>query len=145
MTNVEEELKGLENLWMAGMISEQEYQFRRGRVLGIPSKIWGLDEHTFLMLMHLSQLTGFVLPLVMWLTNKENPLINRHGENIANFMISMYIFAMIALFMCLFLIGYLVLPVLAVLQLVYIIRIAMDADKCIYTEYPFCFKIFPAR
>lgn len=143
--SIEEELQGLENLWMTGMISEQEYREKRSRLLGIPVKIWGMNENTFLMLMHLSQLTGFVLPLIMWLMNRENPVVNRHGENIANFMISMYIYMTVAAVSMFFIIGFILLPILAIVQLVYIIRIAMDAEKYIFTEYPFCIKIFPAR
>lgn len=143
--NTEEELQGLENLLATGIITEEEYQNRRKKILGLPEKIWGMDESSFLMLMHLSQFTGFVLPLIMWLMNRENPTINRHGENIANFMISMYIYMTISAFLCIVIIGFLMLPALLIIQLIYIIRIAMDAGKNIYKDYPLCIKVFPAR
>ena len=132
----QDDLQALENLRLRGMITEKEYHEARYKIIGRPATIWGMEEHTFLMLMHLSQLTGFVLPLVMWLTNKENPIVNRHGENIANFMISMYIYMSVAAVSCIFLIGFLILPVLGIIQIVYIIRVGLDADKYIYSKYP---------
>ncbi|NDV68491.1 DUF4870 domain-containing protein [Dysgonomonas sp. 25] len=140
-----EDLQQLEQLRAEGKISDEEYQAARDTIHNAYPKIWGMEQNNFLMLMHFSQLTGFVLPLIMWLLNKENPVVNKHGENIANFMISMYIYMTVAAFSMIVLIGFLLLPALLIIQLIYIIRIAMDANKDIYTEYPFCIKIFPAK
>ncbi|OUS24770.1 hypothetical protein A9Q99_23535 [Gammaproteobacteria bacterium 45_16_T64] len=67
-------------------------------------KPWGMEVNSFCMLMHLSQLAslvlpglGLILPLVMWLTNKElSSVVDRHGRVIANWMISALIYSVIS-------------------------------------------------
>ncbi|MAE15703.1 MAG: hypothetical protein CL821_08970 [Crocinitomicaceae bacterium] len=66
-------------------------------------KPWGMEINQFSMLMHLSQLTGFlipfagvILPIIMWSTNKnQNEIVNKHGKNITNWIISSFIYYLI--------------------------------------------------
>lgn len=60
-------------------------------------KPWGLDENVFCLLLHLSRLLGYVLapmvvwilPLIMWLTTKEDsPTVDAHGKIVINWILT---------------------------------------------------------
>ncbi len=78
-----------------------------------PQKMhWGMNEKSFCMLLHLSQLAGMVLPgaglvlpVVMWPTEKDNsPLIDEQGKVVLNWMISSLLYGFVAGLLCFFLV-----------------------------------------
>ena len=145
-----DDLNTLENLKLKGAITEEEYQREKQRILNnTGSYLWGMNQSTYLMLLHLSQFAGyiipglgFVLPIVMWQTNKENREVDRHGKNIVNFMISMFIYIAISCVLCFILIGFAFLGILAVLQIIFIIIAAVKASNDEYWDYPLSIKFF---
>lgn len=103
------------------------------------------------MLMHLSQLAGYilfpvvglVLPIIMWASTKdESKEVNAHGKNILNWMISVFIYEMIACFMIFFLIGIPMLIFLVMLSFIFAIIGAIKARDGIYYKYPFSITFF---
>lgn len=105
---------------------------------------WNMEIHSFCMLMHLSQFAGMiiptagiVLPIIMWTTNKDkSPLIDQHGKNILNWMISFFIYIIISCILILLIVGIFALIALCVMWFVFIIMGAVKANnKEIYT-YP---------
>jgi len=145
-----EDLKSLEDLRARGAISEEEFQREKARILGPNNNsLFGMTETTYITLMHISQFAGylllglgFALPIIMWLTNRENAEVDRHGKNIANFMISMIIYFIISGILCIVLIGFVLLGILAVLQIIFIIIAAVKASKGEYWKYPLAIKFF---
>jgi len=146
-----DDLNKLEELKEKGTLTEEEYQREKNRVLNNsnPSNLFGLNENTYLLLMHLSQFAGFILvglgfalPVIMWLTNKENPNVDRHGKNIVNFMISMFIYFCISGVLILLLIGIPLMIALAVMQFVFIIIATVKASNGEYWKYPLSIKFF---
>lgn len=144
-----EDLKSLDNLRARGCISEEEYQSTKNRILTAPDRPWGMSENIYIMLMHVSQYAGFlipglgfVMPIVMWLTNKQNPLIDEHGKNITNFMLSMIIYISISCILCLVLIGFVMLALLGLLELIFIIIAAVKAYRNEYWKYPMAIPFF---
>jgi len=111
---------------------------------------WGMDEKTFLIVMHISQfagylvpLAGFVLPFIMWLTNKDKSvMIDQQGKSIANWIISSLIYAIIGGILTLLLVGFVVLFIIGVLCIVYPIIGAVKSSNNEYWEYPLCIKFF---
>ena len=111
---------------------------------------WGMDEKTFLIMLHISQFAGFIipyagflLPLVMWLTNKDkNVLIDEHGKNIVNWLISGTIYACVAGILVLILIGIPLLIGLGVLAIIFPILGAVKASNKEYWDYPLTLKFF---
>ncbi len=145
-----EDLKNLDELRQRGAVSDAEYQREKEKILNASNskQLFGLDEKTFLMLMHLSQFAGiiiaglgFIAPIAMWLLNKGNQNVDKHGRNIANFMISMIIYYAIAVILCIILIGIPILIILAVLQIVFIIIASIKAWNGEYWKYPLSFNI----
>ncbi len=112
------------------------------------AQYWGMDEKTFLILMHISQFAGivlpfggFVLPLVMWLTNREkNSFIDEHGKNIINWLISATIYAIAGAILTLLLVGIVILIAVGILCVVYPIIGATKASKNEIWNYPLAIK-----
>lgn len=145
-----EDLKILDELREKGSISEEEFQREKAKILNDEGNtysrsskrpLFGLTENTYLMLMHLSQfagliipLAGFVVPIIMWITNKEtNAKVDLHGKNILNFMISFVIYAAV---LCITVIG---IPLAVVIGIVYVILVilaSVKADNGEYRKYP---------
>lgn len=113
-------------------------------------KPWGMDMPTFLMLLHLSQLASFVipiaglvLPIVMWATNKElDPRIDAHGKVVLNWILSSIIYAVISAILCFVFIGFLLLPALAICSLVFCILGGVKANAGTLWKYPLSIPFF---
>lgn len=113
-------------------------------------KPWGMEEKTFLMLMHFSQLAGFVIPLagiilpiVMWATNKENSTtIDNHGKVIFNWMISSFIYLIISSILVFIAIGVVGLIAVVILSVVFIIMGGIKANEGKLWHYPLSIKFF---
>ena len=105
---------------------------------------WGMDEQTFLTLMHVSQLAGFIvpflglaLPIIMWVTNKDNnENIDQQGKHITNWVISSMIYAVASAILMIIVIGFITLIGVAILGIVFPIMGAIKANKGEIWKYP---------
>ena len=112
-------------------------------------KPWGMELKQFCMFMHLSQLAGFiipmsniVLPILMWYTNKDkSDVIDQHGKNILNWMISTVIYYLISGILMFILIGFLTIFVVAVCSIIFTIMGAVKANKGEVYKYPLSITI----
>lgn len=113
-------------------------------------KPWGMEEKTFLMLMHLSQLAGvvvpgagFALPIVMWATNKDQSQeVDRHGKVILNWMLSALIYSFICFVLIFIVIGIFAFFALMITNLIFAIMGAVKANEGILWRYPLCITFF---
>lgn len=113
-------------------------------------KPWGMEENVFIMLMHLSQLTGFIipfggliLPIVMWATNKDqSENINKHGKVVLNWVISSTIYCVVAFMLIALAIGVPLLIGLCITSLVFIVIGAIKANNGELWPYPISIKFF---
>ena len=103
------------------------------------------QDRQLLVLTHLSQLitlvTGFgslLLPLVLWLTQKEKVYqMDTHGKNIINFQLSLIVYCIICLpLILLFGIGLLGFLVLGIISVVFPIINAVKASRGVSPTYP---------
>ncbi|WP_440873658.1 DUF4870 domain-containing protein [Thalassotalea sp. PLHSN55] len=104
------------------------------------NKPWNIELKSFCMLMHLSQLSGilipglgFFLPIIMWATTKDKAVeIDAHGKVILNWMLSFMIYFLIILSI------FGVFGVLALLayNFIFIIIGAIQANKGATWRYP---------
>ncbi|MFV1982858.1 MAG: DUF4870 domain-containing protein [Thiohalomonadales bacterium] len=96
------------------------------------------------MLCHLSAFAGFIFPfggilgpLIMWQIKKdEHPFINRHGIAALNFHLSMFIYYFVGFLLVFIVIGFFVLMVLAVMDLVLTIVASIKASNGEEYRYP---------
>lgn len=152
-----EDLERLNALREKGAITEEEYIKEKKRLLDAlnntdnstykptsSSELWGLNEKGYCTLMHISQFAGilvpiggFVLPIVMWMMGKENnAMVDKQGRAIMNWMISLLIYLSISGLLCIVAIGFPLLIVLGVLNLIFVIKGAMKANDGLYWDYP---------
>ncbi len=110
----------------------------------IEYKPWGMETNQFCMLMHLSQFAGFVvpmggliLPIVMWTTNKDKcDIVNQHGKNILNWIISSFIYIIVSLILMFVLIGFVTIFAIAICSLIFTIVGAVKANSGEVYKYP---------
>ncbi len=107
-------------------------------------KPWGMELNQFCMLMHLSQfssfiipLGGLILPIIMWSTNKEkSEIIDEHGKNILNWIISSFIYAIVSVILMFVLIGFIAIFAVIICSLIFTIIGAIKANDGIVYKYP---------
>lgn len=113
-------------------------------------KPWGMEPNVFVMLLHLSQLSGFIipfggiiLPIVMWATNKDDStLVDKHGKIVLNWVLSLTIYMIIAFILMFVVIGVPILIGLMITSIVFAIIGAVKANNGEYWEYPISIKFF---
>jgi len=145
-----DDLKNLDELRRTGVISEEEYQrekekfFNRAENSFFSKPLLGLTENSYIALMHISLLAGFILPglglaipVTMWLLNKDNnPKVDSVGRHIVNFMISMLIYLAVSGILSCILIGVPMLISLSILYVVFVIIAAIKANSGESWKYP---------
>ena len=107
-------------------------------------KPWGMEMNQFCLLMHLSQFAsyivpaaGLVLPIVMWSTNKDkSEIIDQHGKNILNWMISSVIYIVISMILMLVLIGFVTIFAVLICTIVFSVIGAIKANDGQVYKYP---------
>lgn len=81
-------------------------------------------------------------PLVVWLAKRDDsPEIDAHGKESLNFQISMLIYNVIAGILCLVLIGFLLLALLHLLNLVLVIVASIQASEGKLYRYPITIRL----
>ena len=100
---------------------------------------------TWCVLSHASALLGFFIPwafhilgpLIVWLAKRADaPEIDAHGKESLNFQISMLIYNLVAGVLCLLLIGFALLFILHILNLVFVIIASIKASEDKLYRYP---------
>ena len=103
-----------------------------------------MEMNQFCLLMHLSQFAsyivpaaGLVLPIVMWSTNKDkSEIIDQHGKNILNWMISSVIYIVISMILMLVLIGFVTIFAVLICTIVFSVIGAIKANDGQVYKYP---------
>ena len=115
-----------------------------------PAEVMGMKPNTYCMLLHLSQLTSFIsgglgiiAPIVMWVIAKDkSPLVDAHGKNVMNWLISALIYGLISLVLIIVGIGILLLIALVILDIVFAIIGALKANEGVVWKYPLSIPFF---
>jgi hypothetical protein len=108
------------------------------------------NTRTWCVLCHAVALIGFVIPgaghiigpLVVWLAKRgDSPEIDAHGKDSVNFQLSMLIYAIVSGILCLVVIGFFLLVILHILNVVLVIIASIRASEGTRFRYPFtiCF------
>ena len=105
---------------------------------------WDMEVSSYCMLMHLSQFAGIIipfggiaLPIIMWASNKDkSSIIDQHGKNILNWMISFYIYVSISAFLILLIVGIFALIALCLVAVIFAIIGAIKANNKEIFNYP---------
>ncbi len=105
---------------------------------------------TWTVLCHASALLGFIIPgaghilapLIVWLIKRgDSAEVDEHGKEALNFQITMLIYSIIAAILCLLLIGFALLAILHVLNVVFVIIASIRASEGTLYRYPFTLRL----
>ncbi|HEX4653464.1 MAG TPA: DUF4870 domain-containing protein [Candidatus Udaeobacter sp.] len=108
------------------------------------------DVRIWNVLCHASALAGFFVPwaghilgpLIIWLAKRnDSPEIDQHGKESLNFQISMLIYNVIAGVLCLVLVGFVILFILHILNLVFVIIASIQASEDKFYRYPMTIRL----
>jgi len=108
------------------------------------------DVRTWCVLSHASALAGFFVPwaghilgpLIIWLAKRgDSTEIDANGKESLNFQISMLIYNLIAGILCLVLIGFVILAILHLVNLVLVIVASIQAGEGKFYRYPLAIRL----
>lgn len=103
------------------------------------------EDRQMLMVMHLSQLLflvsgvgGIVVPIILWQLKKDEVQdMDEQGKEVVNFQISLFIYYAVAALLMLALVGFILLPILGLLNIIFPIIYGLKAkDGFTDIKYP---------
>lgn len=101
------------------------------------SKTWAMLLHLSTLLAYPVPVLGLVAPIVIWQIKKEQmPEIDAHGKMVLNFIISMVIYSVVAFLLTFVLVGFILLPALAAIGLIFPIIGGIKANNGELWQYP---------
>jgi hypothetical protein len=112
---------------------------------GPGSKEVNKDARMWAMICHLAALAGLVVPvvgciigpLIVWQVKKEEfPFVDEQGKEAVNFQISMLIYGIVAGLLCFVCIGVVLLPAVAIFDIVFLLIAAVKANNGEHYRYP---------
>ena len=145
--DIADQIKKLEDLRSHGALSDEEFAKAKAKLLGSQTGP-EIPDRTWIMLLHLSQLLGFVVPLcgfivpfLIWQFKKSDiPDMDKHGKEVANWIISSLIYAMVSAVLIFVLIGYPMLLAVIALDIAFPIYAALKAKEGVFWKYPFTIR-----
>jgi len=110
--------------------------------------ISGIDEKTWAVLCHVATFAGHAVPfgniigpLIIWLLKRQElPWVDEQGKEALNFQITVSIFYAVSFILVFFLIGFLLLPAVYVLNLVFVIMAIIRTSQGGHYRYPLSIK-----
>ncbi len=103
------------------------------------------EDRTLAMLTHLSGIIlCFIIPLVVWLTQKDKPdraWLNEQAKEALNFQITMFIVYVACKVLILLIIGIFLLPIAWILNLIFCIIAALKVYEGVSYRFPFALRL----
>ena len=100
------------------------------------------DDKTMAMIAHLGGIVGFLIPLIIWLIKKDqSPFVNDQGKESLNFQITMFIVWMVAIMTSFVLIGFVLIPIAMIGNLVFCILGGLAAQRGEAYRYPVTLRL----
>src|ERR1051326_1175108 len=108
------------------------------------------NVRTWCILAHATALIGFLVPvgghlvgpLIVWLSKRQDsPEIDAHGKASLNFQISMLIWNAISLILCLVVVGFVLLCILHILNIIFVIIASIQASEGKVYRYPLAVRL----
>jgi uncharacterized Tic20 family protein len=122
---------------------EDDYDRRARRRRKKEVREWCMILHLSLFAGHAVPLGGIIAPIVLWQMKKdEMPEIDEHGRNAVNWVISNIIYLLVCIALCFVFIGFPLLIVLAVLNVVFPAIAAVKANEGRVWKYPLAIPFF---
>jgi len=105
-------------------------------------KQWALASHLGTLIGYVVPFGNIIVPLVIYLSKKdESEVIADQARESLNFQITCTIFIIISVIMLLVLIGFVLLPVAILFQLIFVVLAAIVVDKNKLYRYPISIRL----
>ena len=149
--SIADELASLESQHARGALSDEEYAAAKARVLAEEKTTssnqdanqWGMWIHFSLLAGYILPLAGFVVPIVLWQSKKdESPIIDAHGKIAMNAILTWFIYMCVGTVLAFVLIGIPLLIGLAVVAVIFPILGGIKASDGEVWSYPFLIRFF---
>ena len=99
------------------------------------------DEKTMAILAHILALVAwFIAPLVIYLAKKDSPYVTAHAKESLNFQLTMLIGVIISVVLMIVLIGFLLLWLIGIANLVFVIIATIKASENKLYRYPIAIR-----
>ncbi len=110
----------------------------------IPPPAVKSDDRIWIIVCHLSLFigVGLLLPLIVYLVKKADaPLVAEHAKEALNFHISLLIYWIVTALLCAVLVGFLLIPVVGIIMVVFPIIAAVKASNGEFYKYPLTLRL----
>jgi uncharacterized protein len=157
--SISDELRKLHELRESGAISDAEFADAKARLLegqhdggqapvytsssagDLSANLWGMILHLSLLLEW--TLVGIVVPIVIWQVKKDKyPIIDEHGKNAVNWIISLALYFFLSFLLTFVLIGVVGFFIFGILAVVFPIIAAIKANNGEVWRYPLSIRFF---
>ena len=100
-------------------------------------KTWGMLAHLSMFAGHFIPFGNIIAPLVIWLVKRdESDFVAYHGKESLNFQISVTIYVFISFILALLLVGFLLVAILWIFNLIIVIIAGIKANDGEWYRYP---------
>lgn len=152
-----ERLEKLQDLRDKGIITEEEFQAERAKAIQANAQPSTTNEdadkdNNFGVILHLSQfagwvvpLLGFLLPIILWQSRKDNPLIDQQGRAVTNWLLSSIIYFAVSFVLTPFVIGFFMLFALVLCNIIFVVIGAVKAGSGVAWKYPLSIPFFNVK
>jgi len=152
-----ERIEKLKELRDKGIITETEFQTERAKAVesdhtsstDSTESTAEMDTNNYATILHLAQFLGYVIPLlglilpiVLWQSRKQDPVIDKHGRMVTNWILSYLIYSVIGWALLFVFVGIFVLIALAICNVIFIILGAIKASSGEPWRYPGSISFF---
>lgn len=164
--SIADEIQKLDQLRQSGTVTEEEFQAAKSRLLkgagsGMGHSVEQMMDsvglgggmttaertQNYAMWLHLSMLAnlaapgaGYVLPVVLWQTRKEDPIIDEHGRNALNFQITQLILMVLGAILAVVVVGIFLILGALIMSIVCPILVGLKAKRGVIEKYPMTFE-----
>ena len=134
---------------MSGSLEDEERNWEAEAGLRPPGSTTSPDEANWAVAATLLTFSGFIVPLanivgplVVWLVKRDDsPFVEAHAREALNFQLSITLYLIIAGMMIYLLIGFLLVPLIVIFDVVATILAALRASRGELYEYPLCLRL----
>jgi uncharacterized Tic20 family protein len=105
-------------------------------------KLWGMLSHLLTFSGYVIPFGNILAPLIIMLVQKDkSEYVVYHAKESLNMQIAYSVYGFVVAILCFVLIGFILLPVIAIAWIVFVIIAGMKANEGIKYQYPYIFRL----
>ena len=105
------------------------------------TRMWSMSLHFSILAMFMIPIAGIIAPIIIWQIKKDDyPVIDLHGKNAVNWIISYAIYSIISVILAFVLIGFVLLVALLICSVVLPVIAGVKANNGVVWKYPLTYE-----